>query len=143
MAFSDKLKLYRQRANLTQEELATKLNISQKTISSWEIGRSDPTMKQIYTLCNILDCPLEDLTDTRRRKIGEITKEDIYIKLNDLSISELNELKNAVEVKIYEREKYAMIEAEKHDLEKQIEAMQKRLLAYEDKMNEYKKTSLR
>lgn len=143
MAFSDKLKLYRQRAKLTQEELATKLNISQKTISSWEIGRSDPTMKQIYTLCDILDCPLEDLTDTRRRKIGEITKEDIYIKLNDLSISELNELKNAVEVKIYEREKYAMIEAEKHDLEKQIEAMQKRLLAYEDKMNEYKKTSLR
>lgn len=143
MAFSDKLKLYRQRANLTQEELATKLNISQKTISSWEIGRSDPTMKQIYTLCDILDCPLEDLTDTRRRKIGEITKEDIYIKLNDLSITELNELKNAVEAKIYEREKYAMIEAEKHDLEKQIEAMQKRLLAYEDKMNEYKRTSLR
>ena len=40
MELSEQLKKYRKQSNLTQRELALKLNVSDKTISSWETGRT-------------------------------------------------------------------------------------------------------
>ena len=47
MAFKDALKKLRIRNNLNQVELADKLNVKQYVISSWEIGRSEPSIKQL------------------------------------------------------------------------------------------------
>jgi transcriptional regulator with XRE-family HTH domain len=40
--FSDKLKELRQKNNLTQEQLAQKINTTRKNISAYETGRSAP-----------------------------------------------------------------------------------------------------
>ncbi|HQH33537.1 MAG TPA: helix-turn-helix transcriptional regulator [Petrotogaceae bacterium] len=40
--FSDKLKELRQKNNLTQEQLAKKINTTRKNISAYETGRSAP-----------------------------------------------------------------------------------------------------
>ena len=69
MAFADRLKYYRTINDMKQEELANKIGVSQKTISSWETGRSEPTMREVTKLCKTLDCTVEDLTDTRARII--------------------------------------------------------------------------
>lgn len=47
------LKAARVNANLSQKEVATKLNISNKTICSWENGMSMPKADQIAKLCEL------------------------------------------------------------------------------------------
>ena len=50
MTFGETLKRLRQRNNISQDELAKKLNVKQYVISSWEIGRSEPNIEQIKFL---------------------------------------------------------------------------------------------
>ena len=61
MAFKDSLKKLRVRNNLSQIELAEKLNVKQYVISSWEIGRSEPNIEQIIKLSEILKVPTDYL----------------------------------------------------------------------------------
>ena len=42
MKFNENLKYLRKRDNLTQEELAEKLNVSRQSITKWESGNSLP-----------------------------------------------------------------------------------------------------
>lgn len=48
-----KIKLARTRAGYSQQELAEILKLSDKAISSYEVGRATPT---VYTLGEIADC---------------------------------------------------------------------------------------
>lgn len=45
MKFKDKLVFVRARLDLSQSELANKLNVSLPTISRWENGKVNPTKK--------------------------------------------------------------------------------------------------
>ena len=63
MAFKDSLKKLRTRNNLSQIELADKLNVKQYVISSWEIGRSEPSINQLIELSNIFKVPTDYLLD--------------------------------------------------------------------------------
>ena len=129
MAFSDKLRIHRTNINLTQEELADKINVSQKTISSWETGRSEPTMKELTRLCNLFDCTMSDLSDTRDRKTGEITMDDILVKLRDMSLDELLRLKDEVIERIN-------LQQEMNDVKSKYDDMVRRLKDYEYKIKE-------
>ena len=44
MKFEDKLQYLRKKANLSQEQLADKLNVSRQAVSKWESGASYPEM---------------------------------------------------------------------------------------------------
>lgn len=50
------IKAARQRAGLTQVELAAKLDITQSQIADWESGRRNPAGKSIPVLAAVLDC---------------------------------------------------------------------------------------
>ena len=63
MAFKDSLKKLRVRNNLSQIELAEKLNVKQYVISSWEIGRSEPSINQVIELSNIFKIPTDYLLE--------------------------------------------------------------------------------
>lgn len=63
MTFGETLKRLRQRNNISQDELAKKLNVKQYVISSWEIGRSEPNIKQIKFLSNYFNVPTDYLLD--------------------------------------------------------------------------------
>ncbi len=54
MDFSKILKQERKKQNLTQFELAELLNVSDKTISSWENGRSYPDVIMLKSIANVL-----------------------------------------------------------------------------------------
>ena len=53
----------RRAQNLTQEQLAEKLGVSNKTISKWENGKCMPDYSIIQTLCDALGVTLPELMD--------------------------------------------------------------------------------
>ena len=61
LKLKNKLKEYRQKAGMTQTQLAQEVGSSKNTISSIETGQFCPTAYPAYLLCLALDCKFEDL----------------------------------------------------------------------------------
>lgn len=59
--FAEKLKSLREKQKLTQEDLATRLYVSRKTISKWETGRGLPSIYLLEDLSKILNTTLDYL----------------------------------------------------------------------------------
>lgn len=61
MAFKDKLKKYRDAADLTQRELADKLDVKEITVSKWEQGTREPKITALTDIAKVLKCKPQDL----------------------------------------------------------------------------------
>ena len=62
MSFGKNLQYLRQlSANMTQEALAEKLNVSRQTISKWEMDAANPEMDKALEICKIFSCTLDNL----------------------------------------------------------------------------------
>jgi putative transcriptional regulator len=61
LKLKNKLKEYRQKAGMTQTQLAKEVGSSKNTISSIETGQFCPTAKLALILCIALDKKFEDL----------------------------------------------------------------------------------
>ncbi|OFI06691.1 hypothetical protein CLOACE_08460 [Clostridium acetireducens DSM 10703] len=59
--FTCKLKEYRQAANLTQEELAEKVNVRRETIIRLEAGKYNPSLKMAVYISRAVNAPIEDI----------------------------------------------------------------------------------
>ena len=53
----------RKEQNMTQEQLAKKLHVSNKTISKWETGKSMPDYQTINPLCHELKITIHELLE--------------------------------------------------------------------------------
>jgi DNA-binding XRE family transcriptional regulator len=60
----------RQRAGLTQQELADAIGVTQKTSSIWEKGSVEPkvTFEQTKQLMELLNCTLDELIITIKQR---------------------------------------------------------------------------
>ena len=62
MSFGKNLQYFRQlRANMTQEALAERLNVSRQTISKWEMDAANPELDKALELCRVFNCSLDNL----------------------------------------------------------------------------------
>ena len=61
MSIGDNIKFWREHRNLKQSELAEELGVSDKTVSSWEINRTEPKMGMIEKICSVLNCKKTDI----------------------------------------------------------------------------------
>lgn len=59
------IRLYRERANLKQNELADMLHLTQSAIAKWETGEAVPRADKLPQLAKILNCSIEDLFDDK------------------------------------------------------------------------------
>ena len=64
----------RKKANLTQMQLAEKLNITDRAVSKWETGRTMPDSSIMLELCDVLGISVNDLLS------GEVITMDNYNK---------------------------------------------------------------
>lgn len=64
----------RKEANLTQMQLAEKLNITNRAVSKWETGKAMPDTSLMLDLCNILKISVNDLLS------GEVVSMENYNK---------------------------------------------------------------
>ena len=120
MLFSEKLKMLRKENNLTQEELAEKINVSRQAITKWESGDGIADIENLKQISNIFNVSIDELVkenlevdkkETRQYKmIKEIeidhTKHfDINIsKIYELNIKSINEEKVLLELSSNEEE---------------------------------------
>ena len=51
----------RRKKDMTQRELAEKLNVSDRTVGNWENGRNMPDLSLFKPLCDELDISVNDL----------------------------------------------------------------------------------
>lgn len=61
MSFGENLQFYRAREDLTQEELAERLEVSRQSVSKWESNTSFPEMEKLMTLCSLFQTDLDTL----------------------------------------------------------------------------------
>lgn len=55
------IRKYRQRANLSQHQLAKALGVSQNSISQWESGEFTPRFEKVPVLASFLGIPIEEI----------------------------------------------------------------------------------
>ena len=75
----------RKKKNMTQQELAEKLGVSDRTIGNWENGRNMPDLALFKPLCNELDITLNDLMSGEK-----VDKSNYQEKLEENIINTIN-----------------------------------------------------
>ncbi len=84
----------RKKSNMTQQELAERLGVSDRTVGNWENGRNMPDLSLFKPLCNELGITLNDLLS------GEKVKEKEYQeKLEENIINTINYTNRKIENK--------------------------------------------
>ena len=64
------LKVLRKKANLTQQQLAAKLEINRSSIAKWETGYCFPRTSMLPQLAKILGCSVDELLADAFEKKG-------------------------------------------------------------------------
>lgn len=62
----------RKKLNLTQQDIADKLNVTRSAVSAWEVGRNEPPLELIIKL----------------KKILKVKKDDIFLDVPDTNCTE-------------------------------------------------------
>jgi transcriptional regulator with XRE-family HTH domain len=61
MKFNERLKAYRKKAGLSQEQFASALNVKQYNVSDYEVGRSEPSIELLIKIAKILEISIDEL----------------------------------------------------------------------------------
>ena len=75
MNLADNLKRIRKENNLSQEQLAEKLNVTRQAVSKWESGISYPEMDKVMQICQLFNLNINELVHEDLSKITEKKKE--------------------------------------------------------------------
>ncbi len=67
---SENLQYYRKREEMTQEQLAERLQVSRQTISKWESGAAYPETEKLLQLCEIFSCSMDVLMRQNASKLA-------------------------------------------------------------------------
>ena len=63
MDLGKKILELRKKENLSQEQLAEKMNVTRQTISKWELNETTPDIKQAKKLSRLFKISLDELTE--------------------------------------------------------------------------------
>ena len=92
MDFGETLKRIREDKNLSQQELAKKLEVAQSTIAMWEASQRTPKLGELNRLARILNITVNRLIGQPNDRKLEIVKNEIYIdgeKIRDLDATDV------------------------------------------------------
>ena len=84
----------RKKANLTQMQLAEKLNITDRAVSKWETGKAMPDTSIMLELCDVLGISVNDLL------CGEVVSMENYNKKLESNLLEMAKQKEAADKRL-------------------------------------------
>ena len=79
---SEKIKFLREQKELTQSDLAKKLNITRSSVNAWEMGISVPSTQYIVELANLFSVSTDYLLGVEKTStidIAGLTEKDVEI----------------------------------------------------------------
>ena len=82
MELGKQIKMYRQEAHLSQEELANRVYVSRQTISNWENDKSYPDVNSLVLLSEIFQISLDKLIKGDIEIMKEVIKKEEIEKMN-------------------------------------------------------------
>ena len=127
MNYGALLRSKRVECGLLQAEVAKKMGVSQRTISSWETGRTVPDLDTYDKLSKIYGCTVNELTG-QGNDLSTLTVPDILIKLPDLDIEALVEIRDHVDRALCEKDKIRQLEREKEEMKNRLEAYEAQIM---------------
>jgi len=85
-----KISELRKEKNMTQMELADKMNISFQAVSKWERGNSMPDISKLPELAEILGVSVDELLGTKSELLENIINDRVeeYLEKNTVSKNE-------------------------------------------------------
>ena len=91
---STNLKFLRQQANLTQLDVAEKINKDYSTIGKWELNQRNPSIYDLFKLADLFGVQIVDMV-SKDLRIKEITKNystiaDVKHSINNLAPEDMN-----------------------------------------------------
>lgn len=72
MNIGEKLFELRKEKNLSQEEVAEKLNVTRQSVSKWETGQSTPDFDKILPLCELYEITTEELLTGKKPEVVNV-----------------------------------------------------------------------
>ena len=98
MKFGDNLRKIRKSKKMSQEQLAEKMNVTRQSVSKWENGESYPEMNNIFELCKVLNCKLNELVYPDMSDISSLDEEIVMnvVKFNEKKQKEVKTLSNII-----------------------------------------------
>ena len=78
MEFYEKLQKLRKENGMSQEELATRLNVSRQAVSKWENGQGFPETEKLLTISNLYGVSLDYLLKSEGNPAEEPTERGYY-----------------------------------------------------------------
>lgn len=91
-----RIKRYRQKAHLTQEQLADKMDVATSTIAHAESGTSKPSLPLLLKAANVLNVTLDQLVCDSLPIIDSYIEKDIGDLLTDCSTDEKQILRDII-----------------------------------------------
>lgn len=76
MNLGEKLFELRKAKNLTQDDMAEKLNVTRQTVSKWETNQSTPDFDKIMPLCELFGIGVEELLTGKKPEESQEKKEE-------------------------------------------------------------------
>lgn len=123
MLFNEKLKMLRKENELTQEQLAEKLNVSRQAITKWESGDGTPDIENLKQISILFNTTIDELVKEDKTMKVETIKKYSYIEeleidhtkhfdINICKIYKLNLMSN-----VEEKVKVELLSNEEENLE--------------------------
>jgi len=93
-----RLRDYRKKLNLTQEQVAKYLNINQRTYSGYEIGTSEPNNETLIKLAELFHISVDEILGREVNFINlealETERKEVVLKVLNMPMTKLNRLRD-------------------------------------------------
>lgn len=104
MEFNNKLYELRKQKGFSQEELASRLNVSRQTVSKWEVGESTPDMEKLVAISDLFEVSLDELVLDKAPEQAEpssqVVKSELYSDIKEHVLTEENKKRTKKGLKI-------------------------------------------
>ncbi|MCK1167801.1 helix-turn-helix domain-containing protein [Streptococcus uberis] len=88
MEFVERLKSLRKQAQLTQAQVAEKLNISQQGYGDWERGVKKPTQDNLIKIANLFNVSLDDLLGNVKEDEVDLSEVELLFRTTSKGMTE-------------------------------------------------------
>ena len=83
MTIGERIKTLRKSNDMTQEDLAKKIDVSRQAVASWEADRTLPSVKNAYAMADVFDCDINDIAGEDMQERRKVRNDEEFLLLEN------------------------------------------------------------